>query len=145
MPAALRLDPSDEYPHRLEEATNFNESMYANVLDGPGRLGVWVRVGNRPNEGHAEVTCCVYLPDGRASWRARYVTLPIRSVVTSSTAWLPRRWRGYASTIPDTRRWRSPRRGGRGRGRGDALACQAHHRTAAQNRCARALRNRPRR
>lgn len=64
----LRLEPSDEYCHPVEEAPSFNESMYANVLDGPGRLGVWVRVGNRPNEGHAEVTCCVYLPDGRVGF-----------------------------------------------------------------------------
>jgi hypothetical protein len=42
--------------------------MYANVLDPVARLGVWVRVGNRPHEGHSEVSCCVYLPDGRVAF-----------------------------------------------------------------------------
>lgn len=68
MTAHLRLDEADEYCHPIEEAHNFNESMYANVLDGASRLGLWVRVGNRPNEGHAEVSCCVYLPDGRVGF-----------------------------------------------------------------------------
>jgi hypothetical protein len=27
-------------------------------------VGAWFRIGNRPNEGYAEVTCCVYRPDG---------------------------------------------------------------------------------
>ena len=30
----------------------------------PG-MGGWVRMGNRPNEGYAEMTVCLYLPDGR--------------------------------------------------------------------------------
>jgi hypothetical protein len=28
-------------------------------------MGGWVRMGNRPNEGYAEMTVCLYLPDGR--------------------------------------------------------------------------------
>jgi len=64
----LSLESADEYTHPVEDDPSFNESMYANVLDGPGHLGVWVRVGNRPNEGHAEVSCCVYLPDGRVAF-----------------------------------------------------------------------------
>lgn len=66
--ADLRLDPSDEYCHEIESASNFNESMYANVVDRGSGVGVWTRVGNRPNEGHAEVSCCVYLPDGRVAF-----------------------------------------------------------------------------
>ena len=27
-------------------------------------MGGWVRMGNRPNEGYAEMTVCLYLPDG---------------------------------------------------------------------------------
>ena len=27
-------------------------------------MGGWVRMGNRPNEGYAELTVCLYLPDG---------------------------------------------------------------------------------
>src|SRR5437867_11621274 len=60
----LRLEPSDEHMHPLESAKNFNESMYFNFFDPADRVGGWFRLGNRPNEGYAEMTTCVYLPDG---------------------------------------------------------------------------------
>jgi len=61
----LRLEPEDEYTHPIEAAENFNESMYFNVFDRAGRIGGWFRLANRPNEGRGEMSCCVYLPDGR--------------------------------------------------------------------------------
>lgn len=64
----LRLDPSDEYTHTPEAAGNYNESMYFNAFDAGAGLGLWLRLGNRPNEGHAEMSCCVYLPDGRVGF-----------------------------------------------------------------------------
>src|SRR5215217_3150943 len=64
----LRLDPSDEYMHQLESAKNFNESMYFNFFDPADRIGGWVRLGNRANEGYAETTTCIYLPDGRVGF-----------------------------------------------------------------------------
>jgi hypothetical protein len=60
----IRLGAEDEYMHPGPEDT-FNESMYFNTYDPVVDLGAFVRIGNRPNEGHAEVTTCVYLPDGR--------------------------------------------------------------------------------
>lgn len=59
----IRLDPADEYMHALEEAETFNESMYFNVYDPKVDVGGWFRIGNRANEGYAEMTCCLYLPD----------------------------------------------------------------------------------
>lgn len=64
----IRLTPQDEYMHPVEAAKNFNESMYINVFDPVRKMGGWFRVGNRPNEGHAEMSCCVYLPDGRVGF-----------------------------------------------------------------------------
>lgn len=64
----LRLEPQDEYTHPVEAEKNFNESMYINIFDPSTRLGGWFRVGNRPNEGYAEMTCCLYLPDGRVGF-----------------------------------------------------------------------------
>jgi hypothetical protein len=64
----LKLDPRDEYTHPPEAAGNYNESMYFNAFDSVRRVGAWVRIGNRPNEGHAEMTCCIYLPDGRVGF-----------------------------------------------------------------------------
>src|SRR5690606_33140397 len=64
----LRLDPKDEYTHEPEPVSNYNESMYFNAFDTASGVGAWMRIGNRPNEGHAEMSCCVYLPDGRVGF-----------------------------------------------------------------------------
>jgi len=62
------LNPEDEYCHEPDEAQNYNESMYFNVFDPAQNIGGWFRIGNRVNEGHAEVSACVYLPDGRVGF-----------------------------------------------------------------------------
>ncbi len=59
---AVRLDESDEYMHELGPEENFNESMYINCFDPAQRVGGWFRMGNRANEGQAEMTVCLYLP-----------------------------------------------------------------------------------
>jgi hypothetical protein len=64
----IRLDPIDEYLHELGPEPNFNESMYFNVFDPTQRVGGWFRIGNRANEGYAEMTVCLYLPDGRVAF-----------------------------------------------------------------------------
>ena len=64
----IRMDPSDEYMHPLEDASNFNESMYFNVFDPEQQIGGFLRLGNRANEGYAELTACLYLPDGRVAF-----------------------------------------------------------------------------
>lgn len=65
---AIRLDPQDEYMHELGPEPNFNESMYFNVYDPSKRVGGFLRIGNRANEGYAEMTVCLYLPDGRVAF-----------------------------------------------------------------------------
>ncbi|MEL7208451.1 MAG: hypothetical protein AAGK32_09525, partial [Actinomycetota bacterium] len=62
------LEPQDEYPHEPDEASNYNESMYLNAFDPDQGAGGWFRIGNRVNEGYAEMTVCVYLPDGRVGF-----------------------------------------------------------------------------
>jgi hypothetical protein len=59
------LVPEDDYTHALGPEPNFNESMYFNFFDRSRRVGGFVRLGNRANEGRAEMTACLYLPDGR--------------------------------------------------------------------------------
>ena len=52
--------------HPLGPEPNFNESMYFNFFDTRRcRSAASCRLGNRANEGYAEVTVCLYLPDGR--------------------------------------------------------------------------------
>ena len=58
------VKPEDEYTHLLGPEPNFNESMYFNFFDRAHETGGFVRMGNRANEGYAEVTVCLYLPDG---------------------------------------------------------------------------------
>ena len=64
----LKLDPEDEYCHEPEAASNYNESMYFNIYDGDQKVGGWFRMGNRVNEGYAEMTVCLYLPDGQIAF-----------------------------------------------------------------------------
>ena len=65
---ACDWNPQDDYLHALESASNFNESRYYNFFDPGAGMGGWVRMGNRPNEGYAEMTVCLYLPDGRVGF-----------------------------------------------------------------------------
>src|SRR5213592_2898747 len=62
------LEPEDEYCHAPDEVENYNESMYLNAFDLEREVGGWFRIGNRVNEGYAEMTVCVYLPGGRVGF-----------------------------------------------------------------------------
>jgi hypothetical protein len=66
---AVRLEPTDEYMHELGPEPNFNESMYVNIFDPDNQIGGFFRIGNRANEGYAEMTVCLYLPDGQVGFR----------------------------------------------------------------------------
>jgi len=69
----LILRASDDSMHKNTGEPTFNESAYFNFYDPQVRLGGFVRIGNRPNEGHAEMTVCLYPPGGGAAfmfWRA---------------------------------------------------------------------------
>jgi len=54
----------DDLMHPNTGESNFNESAYYNFYDRAQKTGGFVRLGNRPNEGYAEMTVCLYLPDG---------------------------------------------------------------------------------
>jgi hypothetical protein len=62
------LDPEDEYPHEPDPVPNYNESMYLNSFDIGAEVAGWFRIGNRVNEGYAEVSVCTYLPGGRVGF-----------------------------------------------------------------------------
>ena len=71
----VRLEPSDEYMHELGPESNFNESMYINCFDPRHKVGGWFRMGNRANEGYAEMTVCLYLPDGSVGFMFKRPTI----------------------------------------------------------------------
>lgn len=65
-PAGFVLN--DEYMHEPTDHPQFNESMYFNFVDGNSGLATLIRMGNRANEGRAEVTVLLYLPGGGAAF-----------------------------------------------------------------------------
>jgi hypothetical protein len=70
MPSILgkNIKLEDDYTHKSKtEATNFNESVYCNFHSSNGTVGGFVRIGNRPNEGFAEVTLCIFSFDTKAT------------------------------------------------------------------------------
>jgi len=62
----MHAENHHDYIHPNTGESNFNESMYFNFYDRSCRWGGFARVGNRPNEGYAEVTLALYRPDGTA-------------------------------------------------------------------------------
>jgi hypothetical protein len=62
------LQNVDEYTHTVGAASNWNESRYVDFWDRHSRVGGWFRIGNRPNERHAEMSACINLPDGRTAF-----------------------------------------------------------------------------
>ncbi len=60
------VKPEDDYTHPLGPEENFNESVYFNFFDREQQMGGFMRIGNRANEGYAEMTVIVYLPGGAA-------------------------------------------------------------------------------
>jgi hypothetical protein len=73
--------PEDDYTHPLGPESNFNESVYFNFFDPSHGRGGFVRIGNRANEGYAEVTVIVYEPDGSALFNYK------RPQIASNDGW----------------------------------------------------------
>jgi hypothetical protein len=71
------LRPEDDLTHPPGPEPNYNESAYYNFFDREQGLGGFVRIGNRVNEGYAEVTLCLFLPQGDAVFN--YLRPPISS------------------------------------------------------------------
>ena len=59
------MRPDDEMTHKPDASVSFNESVYTNGFNTASPVGGWMRLGNRVNEGYAELSVCLYLPDGR--------------------------------------------------------------------------------
>ena len=58
------ITADDDYTHPLGVEENFNESMYFNFFDPENQAGGFLRLGNRANEGKAEMTTTLYCPMG---------------------------------------------------------------------------------
>jgi hypothetical protein len=75
------LTAEDDYTHELGPEENFNESVYFNFFDPSQNRGGFVRIGNRANEGYAEMTVIVWNPDGSALFNYA------KPAITSNNGW----------------------------------------------------------
>jgi hypothetical protein len=62
------LSATDDYTHPVGAESNWNESMYFQFHDPAARVGGFLRLAKRPNEGRGERTVCLYLPDGSVAF-----------------------------------------------------------------------------
>lgn len=64
----IALTRDDEGLHTPGDQINWNESRYVDFWDPVRRTGGWFRIGCRPNAQYAEMSACVFLPDGRVAF-----------------------------------------------------------------------------
>jgi len=64
----VRTKPDDDVMHQPDGSAEFNESVYYNFGDRHTDVGGFLRIGNRPNEGYAEVSTCLFLPGGTVAF-----------------------------------------------------------------------------
>lgn len=65
----------DAYMHPPSSDPLFNESAFYQLIDQAAGFSLLVRLGNRVNEGHAEMTVLACLPDGRTGIQFRRVPI----------------------------------------------------------------------
>ncbi|KAI9357308.1 kinase-like domain-containing protein [Zopfochytrium polystomum] len=87
------LQLRDDYTHSARgEPQNFNESVYCNFHTADGRLGGFVRIGNRVHEGYAEVTVAAFDAESAESDGAAYFYFGRLPIASNN---------GWACTVPD--------------------------------------------
>jgi hypothetical protein len=113
------LAPEDDYTHPLGPEPNFNESMYFNFFDASRGLGGWMRLGNRANEGRAEMSVCLYLGPDRVLFQFRRPQIAdnegfdaggLAFEVLEPGERLRTRYRGSAVELAEPRAMADPRR-----------------------------------
>lgn len=86
MPGRL-LTPADDYIHVAGAERTWNESRYIDFHDPARGVAGWFRIGMRPNEKHAEMSACVYLPDGRAAFYFERAPVSANRLVAGGQEW----------------------------------------------------------
>ena len=59
---------ADEYMHELGLSRTSTRACTSTCTTRRSEVGGFFRLGNRANEGYAEMTTCIYLPDGRVGF-----------------------------------------------------------------------------
>src|SRR3954447_4796809 len=81
------LTPVDDYLHPVGTATNWNESRYIDFHDTGSGVAGWFRIGMRPNEGHAEMSACINLPDGRTAFAFARAPVDANGMTAGGQEW----------------------------------------------------------
>jgi hypothetical protein len=81
------LADRDEGVHAVEPVGNWNESRYVDFWDAPAQIGGWLRLGSRPNEGHAEMSVCLHLPDGTTACAFRRPDIVCNGLEADGQRW----------------------------------------------------------
>jgi hypothetical protein len=81
------LTDADEGLHPAGPQTNWNESRYVDFWDPQQRIGGWFRIGNRPNEGRAEMSACINLPDGTTAFMFERPKISANTLQSGNQSW----------------------------------------------------------
>lgn len=99
----IALTASDEGLHQPGDQINWNESRYVDFWDPETRTGGWFRLGARPNAGYAEMSACLFLPDGRTAFAFERATLTENSLGAGGQVWsIDQPWRTSRVTFDGT-------------------------------------------
>lgn len=83
----IKLTDADEGIHPIGKQSNWNESRYIDFWDVKQKVGGWFRIGNRPNEGRAEMSACINLPDGRAAFFFNRPEITDNTLTAGAQSW----------------------------------------------------------
>ncbi len=81
------LTDIDEGVHTPGPQENWNESRYIDFWDDEAHVGGWFRIGARPNAHYAEMSACVYLPDGSAAFTFERADISENGLTAGGLRW----------------------------------------------------------
>jgi hypothetical protein len=85
---ARLLTLADDFVHQVGPERSWNESRYIDFHNPTSMIGGWFRIGVRPNEGHAEMSACVYLPDGRIAFQFTRAPIDGNRLLAGGQEWM---------------------------------------------------------
>jgi hypothetical protein len=83
----IGLTVDDEGVHTPGDEINWNESRYVDFWDSESKVGGWFRIGARPNAHYAEMSACLYLPDGRVAFAFERAEIDANGLAAGGQRW----------------------------------------------------------